>query len=175
MKDGLFWIELVTTGNLTKAILGSDPNNDIILELSSAIIDSSLIKVIKGPNPILRATKEELKSYTQHKELIEESYKSTIGIKEVEQMLLNFLHSTVKDTKIQLAGKNCSKTRAFLRKFMPTFNEVLDYHNLDLRSLVRCCSMWNKKHFDLFEDERAEQGLTRGIEVLREIKSLLFK
>ena len=170
MEAPMFWLELITTGNSYK-YLGSNPNKDIILEVATAITDASLDKVIIGPQAIIQANKD-----TAYKDckLLEEAYKSTKTIEEIEEKLLKFVKETVKDTKVELAGKHCSKTREFLVKYMPTLNEALDYHNVDLRSILYCCNIWTHKYFELKESERAEEALMEGIEVLRKVKALIF-
>eukprot|EP00826_Nyctotherus_ovalis_P005600 TRINITY_DN11272_c0_g1_i4.p1 TRINITY_DN11272_c0_g1~~TRINITY_DN11272_c0_g1_i4.p1 ORF type:complete len:201 (+),score=4.98 TRINITY_DN11272_c0_g1_i4:47-604(+) len=160
---------------LTHNPLGSSPNDDVILEFATAITDASLSKIIKGPKDVLQLTEDKHKLHTIPKDLLNEIHSSTLTIKEAEETVLKFLGEVAKGIKVQLAGKDCSRARALMRKWMPALNEALDYHNLDVRSVATCVEMWKHQKFALVRQERAEEEVASGIELLRQIKGQLFK
>ena len=169
MKEQLFWIEFITTTNST-----SSPEDEFVLELATAITDETLKIILKGPQYVFKLQEEKIPKDIDGV-FTKEILASNIDIKDVEKSILEFIKEAGGDHKIQLAGSNCSRARALLRRYFPKVNAKLDYHNLDIRTIIKCCQMWNKGEFAFEKVVRADKVVQDAIEILKKIKGTVFQ
>ncbi len=162
---------------------GLDPEVNTILEIASVITDYNLELISEGPviavfqtDDVLDSMDDWNKKHHDESGLIDRVRKSTLNIKDVEIMTLNFIKDYVSPKISPLCGNSIWQDRRFLIKYMPELENYFHYRNIDVSSVKELYSRW---YPDLppFKKENAHSALKdiyESISELRYYRSKIF-
>ena len=159
---------------------GLDPSRDAILEIGIRIISrrlrdvpggdfSRLVKVNVGALSIDQDVREMHTKNGLYAAL--DAADNAPSVSDVEQRLIGIIeaHGLVGENRVPLAGSTISFDRAFLKAWMPTFEGMLHYRNVDVSTVRELARRWRKDLPDppKAEAHRALADVRESIEYLR--------
>ncbi len=137
----LIWIDLEMTG--------LDPENDAILEISTAVTDAQLREMKLGPTLQIHQSKKVLGkmdewNISQHgaSGLLNKVQESTLEYAQVETETLRFLKLWAVPGKSPMCGKSICQDRRFLARLMPDLCAFFHYRHLDVSTLSELAKRW---------------------------------
>ena len=176
-KNNLVWIDLEMTG--------LDPKKESIIEIASVITDGNLNILAEGPNLAIHQPEHLLKSMDawnkrQHKKsgLVKLIRKSKVTMKKAEAATLAFVEKYCVRGKSPLCGNAVDHDRRFIIKYMPTLNDYLNYHHVDVSSIKIAVSRWYPKDKNVpkkADSHRALADIHESIDELRYYRQTYFK
>jgi len=141
LADALVWVDLEMTG--------LRPDTDHIIEMAAIVTDSQLNVLAEGPviavhqPPEILALMDEWNQRTHGASgLIDRVRSSTVGEREAEAKLLEFLTTWVKPGSSPLCGNSICQDRRFLARWMPDLERFFHYRNLDVSTLKELARRW---------------------------------
>ena len=137
----LIWIDLEMTG--------LDTQTDTIIEIATVVTKSNLEIVAEGPNLAIHQSDSILGQMdnwnkTQHGKsgLLNRVRKSNIGLKDAEDMTLEFLQKISNKGQCPMCGNSICQDRRFLARLMPKLEAHFNYRNLDVTSIKIAAQLW---------------------------------
>ncbi len=129
---------------------GLDLGGDKLIEVAALVTDPDLNVLGEGVDVVIRADEAALEKMpeivaTMHAKsgLTEEVRRSTIGLAEAEEMVLDYITSHVKDPRTApLCGNSIATDRGFIARDMPRLDNHLHYRMIDVSSIKELCRRW---------------------------------
>ncbi|HEX5594845.1 MAG TPA: oligoribonuclease, partial [Micromonosporaceae bacterium] len=127
MADLLVWIDCEMTG--------LDLGKDALIEVAALVTDPDLNVlgdgvdvVIHADEPALAGMVEVVREMHERSGLTEEVRRSTVTLRQAEDMILDYVGQYVKDPRsAPLCGNSIATDRAFLARDMPRLDAFLHY------------------------------------------------
>ena len=175
-EDLLVWIDLEMTG--------LDPHENKIIEIASIITDSELLIVAEGPNIVINQPEEELAkmdewnvSHHTANGLVKKVRKSSISLKEAEQMTCDFLAKYCVPNTALLCGNTIGTDRLFLFFHMPDLEKFVHYRSIDVTSVKELTRRWypRGKKYRKDSGHRALDDIRGSIEELKLYREYFFR
>lgn len=175
MEDRIVWIDIETTG--------LNPELCNILEVA-IIITNYELQELAMLNLIINYPKNELKNIDKwclktHTEngLLNEVQKSTLNLKEAEQLILQFIKFHTQKRTSPLGGSSVHFDRMFLQKHMPKVIDHLHYSIIDASTLVKLMRHWylNIKLPNNNQNHRALGDIKHSINITKFYKQFIKK
>ncbi|WP_020608295.1 oligoribonuclease [Salinispora fenicalii] len=142
VADLLVWIDCEMTG--------LDLGGDKLIEVAALVTDPDLNVLGEGVDVVIHADEAALEKMpeivaTMHAKsgLTEEVRRSTVGLAEAEEMVLDYITSHVKDPRTApLCGNSIATDRGFIARDMPRLDNHLHYRMIDVSSIKELCRRW---------------------------------
>ena len=139
--QNLIWIDLEMTG--------LNPDNDLIIEIATAVTDAQLNVLAEGPvfaihqsNDVLAAMDEWNTQQHQQSGLVARVKASTVTEAEAERETLAFLRQYVPPGQSPMCGNSICQDRRFLYRHMPELEKFFHYRNLDVSTVKELAKRW---------------------------------
>lgn len=140
-KTNLVWLDLEMTG--------LNPDVDRIIEVATLVTDRHLNVLAEGPCLAVHQSEELLAGMdewctTTHNAsgLVERVRSSSDSIEDVQAATVEFLASWVEPGCSPLCGNSIAHDRRFVRRYMPGFEALLHYRNIDVSSIKELVRRW---------------------------------
>ena len=164
------WVDLEMTG--------LDASQDKILEIACIITDSNLKEKAQfGPIAISCAPQSLEKMQTwvrdihQKSGLLDDVQKSTITVKDAEDLFVNFLKQWVIPGQSILCGNSIWQDKYFLMNHMPEVLKLLHYRILDVSSFKVALNAWHVEDSRLpYPKKNAHRAMDDIRESIAELK-----
>ncbi|GLT33811.1 hypothetical protein SLA2020_083710 [Shorea laevis] len=177
-KLPLVWIDMEMTGLNVEV--------DRILEIACIITDGNLTKSIEGPDLVIHQSKECLdrmgewcQNHHAASGLTEKVCHSTIGEREAEKQVMDFVKKHVGTYTPLLAGNSIYNDFIFLKKYMPDLASLFSHMLVDVSSVKALCIRWypgDHKRAPAKENKhRAMDDIRESIKELKYYKEKIFK
>lgn len=173
--DNLVWIDLEMTG--------LDPDSDYIIEIATVITDSQLYTVAEGPVLAIHHEDEILErmdewNTKQHGRsgLLERVRKSTVSMRQAEEMTLEFLKQYVPANTSPMCGNSICQDRRFLYRHMRELERYFHYRNLDVSTVKELVRRWTngRDQFVKNSSHLALEDIKDSIEELQHYRAKYF-
>lgn len=172
------WIDLEMTG--------LEVEKDSILEIATIITDGQLNIIAQGPCLVIHHDDAVLNNMdpwvtkTHGKSgLTQKVRESNITMEQAEQETLAFIKEHCSIHNALLAGNSVWQDRVFLRKYMPSIVQYLNYRLIDVTSIKELVKAWYPdnalKDFKKPENHRALEDIQSSIDELRHYRTHFFK
>ena len=171
VRDELVWIDCEMTG--------LDLKTDRLIEIAALVTDAELNILGDGIDVVIHADDAALSSMIPvvtemhtRSGLIEEVRASTIDVSAAEEMVLDYVHTHVKQAKMApLAGNSIATDRGFIARDMPKLDDYLHYRMIDVSSIKELCRRWYPRiYFGQPEKGLSHRALADIHESIRELK-----
>ncbi|ABP53597.1 oligoribonuclease [Salinispora tropica] len=171
VADLLVWIDCEMTG--------LDLGGDKLIEVAALVTDPDLNVLGEGVDVVIHADEAALDKMpeivaTMHAKsgLTEEVRRSTIGLAEAEEMVLDYITSHVKDPRTApLCGNSIATDRGFIARDMPRLDNHLHYRMIDVSSIKELCRRWYPRvYFSQPRKGLAHRALADVRESIRELE-----
>ncbi|WP_025618611.1 oligoribonuclease [Salinispora cortesiana] len=171
VADLLVWIDCEMTG--------LDLGGDKLIEVAALVTDPDLNVLGEGVDVVMHADEAALEKMpeivaTMHAKsgLTEEVRRSTIGLAEAEEMVLDYITSHVKDPRTApLCGNSIATDRGFIARDMPRLDNHLHYRMIDVSSIKELCRRWYPRvYFSQPQKGLAHRALADVRESIRELE-----
>lgn len=171
-SKNLAWLDLEMTG--------LNPEENVIIEISSIVTDSDLNILAEGPSIIINQPETALQNLSpwilqHHKTLLEEVKKSTIELKSAEKTTIDFLSEFCLPGLSPLCGNSVWQDRRFMIKYMCDLNNFFHYRNIDVSSVKELVFRWYGDKFVKSETHRAAHDIKESIDELKFYRKKYFK
>ena len=129
---------------------GLDPARHTIVEIATLVTDDELVVTAEGPDLVVRATPEQLKSMEPvvremhtRSGLLAAIETSTLSLADAGTQTLEFIkaHVPAKGT-VPLCGNSIGTDRRFLAAQLPEIEEWLHYRSVDVSTVKELCRRW---------------------------------
>jgi oligoribonuclease len=129
---------------------GLDLGKDKLLEVAALVTDRDLNVLGDGVDVVIHADEaalggmpEIVRAMHEKSGLTEEVRRSTVSLREAEDMVLEYVTTYVKDPRTApLCGNSIATDRGFLSRDMPRFDAHLHYRMIDVSSIKELCRRW---------------------------------
>ncbi|MEV0155108.1 oligoribonuclease [Micromonospora sp. NPDC050686] len=171
MADLLVWIDCEMTG--------LDLGKDALIEVAALVTDPDLNVLGDGVDVVIHADEETLDGMpeivrTMHGKsgLTEEVRRSTVTLREAEDMVLDYVTRYVKDPRTApLCGNSIATDRGFITRDMPRLDAHLHYRMIDVSSIKELCRRWYPRvYFGQPQKGLAHRALADIRESIRELE-----
>ncbi|MEO3746135.1 oligoribonuclease [Plantactinospora sp. B5E13] len=171
MADLLVWVDCEMTG--------LDLGKDALIEVAALVTDRNLNVlgdgvdvVIHADEPALEAMPEIVRAMHQKSGLTEEVRRSTVSLREAEDLVLEYVTTYVKDPRTApLCGNSIATDRGFLARDMPRLDAHLHYRMIDVSSIKELCRRWYPRvYFGQPAKGLAHRALADVRESIRELE-----
>ncbi|WP_026185376.1 oligoribonuclease [Salinispora pacifica] len=171
MADLLVWIDCEMTG--------LDLGGDKLIEVAALVTDPDLNVLGEGVDVVIHTDEAALDKMpeivaTMHAKsgLTEEVRRSTIGLAEAEDLVLDYITSHVKDPRsAPLCGNSIATDRGFIARDMPRLDNHLHYRMIDVSSIKELCRRWYPRvYFSQPKKGLAHRALADVRESIRELE-----
>ncbi|WP_026189642.1 oligoribonuclease [Salinispora mooreana] len=171
VADLLVWIDCEMTG--------LDLGGDKLIEVAALVTDPDLNVLGEGVDVVIHADEAALGKMpeivaTMHAKsgLTEEVRRSTVGLAEAEEMVLDYITSHVKDPRTApLCGNSIATDRGFIARDMPRLDNHLHYRMIDVSSIKELCRRWYPRvYFSQPQKGLAHRALADVRESIRELE-----
>uniref|UniRef100_A0A1B0G2H7 Probable oligoribonuclease n=1 Tax=Glossina morsitans morsitans TaxID=37546 RepID=A0A1B0G2H7_GLOMM len=178
MAKWIVWMDLEMTG--------LEVEKDQILEVSCLISDEDLVVKAEGPHIVINYPPDVFENMNDwcnkhHFEsgLVDKCLKSQITLNQAEQQILQFLKQHIPKGECPLAGNSIYMDRLFLKKYMPTVDDYLNYRIIDVSSIKELAKRWNTRVYNAAPKKklvhRASDDVKESLEELQYYKNNLFR
>jgi oligoribonuclease len=141
-SDRLVWIDLEMSG--------LDVERERILEIAVLITDSDLKVVAEGPELVVHQPEDLLarmdawnREHHGASGLVDQVRASTIGEREAEERVLEFVQTQCAQGTAPLAGNSVWNDRMFLRRYFPRLEAWLHYRIVDVSTVKELVRRWH--------------------------------
>ncbi|NES30918.1 oligoribonuclease [Micromonospora terminaliae] len=171
VADLLVWIDCEMTG--------LDLGRDKLIEVAALVTDPDLNVLGEGVDVVIHADEAALEAMpeivqTMHGKsgLTEEVRRSTVTLREAEDMVLDYVASHVKDPRTApLCGNSIATDRGFIARDMPRLDAHLHYRMIDVSSIKELCRRWYPRvYFGQPQKGLAHRALADIRESIRELE-----
>ncbi|MCN0154177.1 oligoribonuclease [Salinispora arenicola] len=171
VADLLVWIDCEMTG--------LDLGSDKLIEVAALVTDPDLNVLGEGVDVVIHADEAALDKMpeivaTMHAKsgLTEEVRRSTVGLAEAEDLILDYVTSHVKDPRTApLCGNSIATDRGFIARDMPRLDNHLHYRMIDVSSIKELCRRWYPRvYFSQPQKGLAHRALADVRESIRELE-----
>ncbi len=158
---------------------GLDLGGDKLIEVAALVTDPDLNVLGEGVDVVIHADEAALGKMpeivaTMHAKsgLTEEVRRSTVGLAEAEEMVLDYITSHVKDPRTApLCGNSIATDRGFIARDMPRLDNHLHYRMIDVSSIKELCRRWYPRvYFSQPQKGLAHRALADVRESIRELE-----
>jgi oligoribonuclease len=172
----LFWADLEFTG--------LNPEQDVILEIASAVTDSDLNVLAEGPVLAIRHPEEALAAMDDwnrkhHGEsgLLDRVRASPETHESAGEKTLEFLKANCRQAESPLCGNSVHVDRWFMRRRMPRLEAYLHYRNIDVSTIKELAHRWypDLGEYEKKKTHRARDDILESIGELRHYKEAIFR
>ncbi len=168
MQKKWVWLDLEMTG--------LDTEKHTIIEIATAITDTSLNLIEKGPDLIINASELQLsamsdfvKNMHETNGLLEKVQSSTETIHSAESKTLAFLKKHLEPGQSPLCGNSVSYDRRFLEAQMPRLATFFHYRHIDVTTFKLAITQWYP-HAKLYQKKLTHRAMDDVIESIEELK-----
>lgn len=158
---------------------GLDLGRDALIEVAALVTDPDLNVLGEGVDVVIHADEAALDGMpeivrTMHGKsgLTEEVRRSTVTLKEAEDLVLEYVASHVKDPRTApLCGNSIATDRGFIARDMPRLDAHLHYRMIDVSSIKELCRRWYPRvYFGQPQKGLAHRALADIRESIRELE-----
>lgn len=169
--DLLVWVDCEMTG-LSLA-------SDALIEVAALVTDPELNVLGEGVDVVIHADDAQLdgmldvvREMHAKSGLTEEVRRSTVTVREAEDMVMEYVTQFVPDMRTApLCGNSIATDRGFLARDMPKFDSHLHYRMIDVSSIKELCRRWYPRvYFGQPQKGLAHRALADIKESIRELK-----
>lgn len=184
-KDLLIWIDLETTGlDCDNQMQGVQTHK--ILEIGMHITDSNFNIIDNGLEIIVHHNQQEIedlmapivKEMHEKNGLLEKVQRSSISLREAEEMMLEYINSfNIEEKSSPICGNNVGFDKNFIDAQMPNFAKVLHYRKIDVSSFKEFAFRQFPEVKELINktnSHRALGDIVESIEELKKYQKLIF-
>ncbi len=165
----LIWIDLEMTG--------LDTERDYIIEIATAVTDSSLNVLAEGPVFAIHQSDEVLSAMDewntrQHGRsgLTERVRQSCVTEREAELATLAFLREFVPAGRSPMCGNSICQDRRFMARWMPELERYFHYRNLDVSTLKELARRWSPQVLGGFTKDVSHLAMADVRDSIRELQ-----
>ncbi|MFC6017829.1 oligoribonuclease [Plantactinospora solaniradicis] len=171
MADLLVWVDCEMTG--------LDLGKDALIEVAALVTDRDLNVLGEGVDVVIHADDQALAEMPEivqamHKRsgLTEEARRSTVTLREAEDLVMDYVTAFVKDPRTApLCGNSIATDRGFLARDMPRLDTHLHYRMIDVSSIKELCRRWYPRvYFGQPAKGLAHRALADVRESIRELE-----
>lgn len=173
----LVWLDLEMTG--------LSPEIDHIVEIASVITDGQLNVLEEGPSLVIHQPEEVLalmgpwvKDQHGKSGLTKAVQESTVSLEQAERETLEFIKKHCPPQTGLLCGNSIWQDRSFLRRYMPSITDYLNYRMVDVTSVKEMVHRWypGNPHLDFPKSDkhRALPDVFESMEELRHYRKYFF-
>lgn len=142
MADLLVWIDCEMTG--------LDLGKDALIEVAALVTDPDLNVLGDGVDVVIHADDAALdgmpdvvREMHEKSGLTEEVRRSTVTLKEAEDLVMEYVTAWVPDPRsAPLCGNSIATDRGFVSRDMPRLDAHLHYRMIDVSSIKELCRRW---------------------------------
>ena len=158
---------------------GLDLGKDALIEVAALVTDPDLNVLGDGVDVVIHAEDAVLAGMTdvvrdmhERSGLTEEVRRSTVTLREAEDMILDYVTAHVKEPRTApLCGNSVATDRAFLARDMPRLEAYLHYRMIDVSSIKELCRRWYPRvYFSQPPKGLAHRALSDIRESIRELE-----
>ncbi|AVT37147.1 oligoribonuclease [Plantactinospora sp. BB1] len=171
VADLLVWVDCEMTG--------LDLGKDALIEVAALVTDRDLNVLGEGVDVVIHADEQALagmpeivRAMHERSGLTEEVRRSTVSLREAEDLVLEYVTSLVKDPRTApLCGNSIATDRGFLARDMPRLDAHLHYRMIDVSSIKELCRRWYPRvYFGQPAKGLAHRALADVRESIRELE-----
>ncbi|AVT30242.1 oligoribonuclease [Plantactinospora sp. BC1] len=171
VADLLVWVDCEMTG--------LDLGKDALIEVAALVTDRDLNVLGEGVDVVIHADEQALagmpeivQAMHERSGLTEEARRSTVSLREAEDLVLEYVTSLVKDPRTApLCGNSIATDRGFLARDMPRLDAHLHYRMIDVSSIKELCRRWYPRvYFGQPAKGLAHRALADVRESIRELE-----
>ncbi|MFD0967378.1 oligoribonuclease [Plantactinospora endophytica] len=171
VADLLVWVDCEMTG--------LDLGKDALIEVAALVTDRDLNVLGEGVDVVIHADEQALagmpeivRAMHERSGLTEEARRSTVSLREAEDLVLEYVTSFVKDPRTApLCGNSIATDRGFLVRDMPRLDAHLHYRMIDVSSIKELCRRWYPRvYFGQPAKGLAHRALADVRESIRELE-----
>ncbi|MEE6309561.1 oligoribonuclease [Plantactinospora veratri] len=171
VADLLVWVDCEMTG--------LDLGKDALIEVAALVTDRDLNVLGEGVDVVIHADEQALggmpeivRAMHERSGLTEEARRSTVSLREAEDLVLEYVTSLVKDPRTApLCGNSIATDRGFLARDMPRLDAHLHYRMIDVSSIKELCRRWYPRvYFGQPAKGLAHRALADVRESIRELE-----
>ncbi|MEQ4305549.1 oligoribonuclease [Plantactinospora sp. B6F1] len=171
VADLLVWVDCEMTG--------LDLGKDALIEVAALVTDRDLNVLGEGVDVVIHADEaalagmpEIVRAMHERSGLTEEARRSTVSLREAEDLVLEYVTSLVKDPRTApLCGNSIATDRGFLARDMPRLDAHLHYRMIDVSSIKELCRRWYPRvYFGQPAKGLAHRALADVRESIRELE-----
>jgi oligoribonuclease len=152
---------------------GLEPLRDVIVEIATLVTDDHLNVLFEGPDLVIHASEEELKSMgsfvtAMHTKsgLLPQIIASTVTVAEAQRQTLDFLKASgVEPGAVPLCGNSIGTDRRFLQEYMPELEAYFHYRNVDVSTIKELARRW---YPDMVAASPEKESAHRALDDIRE-------
>ncbi|GAA3778593.1 oligoribonuclease [Plantactinospora mayteni] len=158
---------------------GLDLGKDALIEVAALVTDRDLNVLGEGVDVVIHADEQALagmpeivRAMHERSGLTEEVRRSTVSLREAEDLVLEYVTSLVKDPRTApLCGNSIATDRGFLARDMPRLDAHLHYRMIDVSSIKELCRRWYPRvYFGQPAKGLAHRALADVRESIRELE-----